>query len=92
MLRRLKFARLAANLTQADVAREMGVIRQTVSCWERGLNSPGLEEMAALCALYGVSADQIFYGQHSVRFTAHDLQQIVGRHSRDTSPNGDLMQ
>lgn len=81
MLRRLTFARRAAKLTQGDVAAEMAVSRQTVSSWERGATSPGIEELASLCALYGVSADQILYGQKSVRFGADDLRQIVVRHA-----------
>lgn len=36
----LKVARLAAGLTQADLAARLGVGHATVSAWEVGINNP----------------------------------------------------
>ncbi len=38
--KRLKAARLLADLEQAELAERIGVARQTVSNWERGLAEP----------------------------------------------------
>lgn len=81
MTGRLKRARCAAKLTQGDVAEEMGVTRQTVSSWERGTTSPSIENLAALCVIYGVSADLILYGENTVRFDASDLRALSRRHA-----------
>lgn len=60
--RRLFLAREQAKLTQAAVAKEMGVSRQMVSRWESGASSPTLEQFADLCALYGVTCYYVLRG------------------------------
>ena len=49
----LKCRRLAANLTQAELARKLDVRPQTVSKWENGACAPDAGYLAALCSLYG---------------------------------------
>ena len=51
----LKCRRLAANLTQAELARKLDVRPQTVSKWENGVCAPDAGYLAALCSLYGIS-------------------------------------
>lgn len=51
----LKSRRLAANLTQAELARKLNVRPQTVSKWENGVCAPDAGYLAALCSLYGIS-------------------------------------
>ena len=51
----LKCRRLAANLTQAELARKLDVRPQTVSKWENGVCAPDAGYLAALCGLYGIS-------------------------------------
>lgn len=74
---RLKLARRAAKLTQGDAAAEMGVTRQTVSSWERGETAPSVDALASLCAVYGVSSDQILFGNATVEFGASALLAIA---------------
>lgn len=76
---RLKLARRAAKLTQGDAAAEMGVTRQTVSSWERGETAPSVDALASLCAVYGVSSDQILFGNSTVEFDVGRLRAIVSR-------------
>lgn len=40
LAKRLRTARLLADLEQADIAERLGVARQTVSGWERGVSEP----------------------------------------------------
>ena len=41
LAKRLRAARIIADLDQAGIAERIGVSRQTVSNWERGLAEPG---------------------------------------------------
>lgn len=59
---RLRAARRAANLTQADVARQLGVHVMSVSQWERGVNTPEEARLAKLAELYGAEPASLRYG------------------------------
>ncbi|MNJ94612.1 HTH-type transcriptional regulator ImmR [compost metagenome] len=57
----LKEKRLAANLTQAEVAHKMGYSSpQFVSNWERGVSNPPVETLKELAKLYNASIDDIY--------------------------------
>ena len=56
---RLQFGRKRANLTQAEVARALGVTPQAVSQWERGEAEPANEKLLPLAKLYGVTVGRI---------------------------------
>ena len=58
----LKECRLAANMSQEQVAEQLFVTRQTVSGWETGRTQPDLETLGKLTALYGVGLDRVIYG------------------------------
>jgi transcriptional regulator with XRE-family HTH domain len=52
----IRRARQAAGLRQLDVARKVGVTRSAVSRWERGLDEPSPDRLAALTALLAPTA------------------------------------
>lgn len=56
---RLKEARLARSLTQAELAERLGVSRPLVSQWESGETTPGLGHLRELCLLLRVTADHL---------------------------------
>ena len=56
----LRALREAAGLTQADVARRIGVTRQTLIAIEQGKYSPTLELAFQLCRVFGVRIDDAF--------------------------------
>ncbi|MGT2929378.1 helix-turn-helix domain-containing protein [Streptococcus dentasini] len=58
----LKKARLAANLTQEEVAQKLFVTRQTVSRWEQDRNLPNVYALKDLSLLYQVDV-QYFFGE-----------------------------
>jgi transcriptional regulator with XRE-family HTH domain len=60
--RRLKEARQAAGLSQADLAGEFKVRRQLISAWECGRSNPTLDQWYRLPLMYGVSLDWLVYG------------------------------
>jgi putative transcriptional regulator len=57
-IRALRFA--AGEMTQADLARRIGVTRQTIIAIEQGRYSPSLEMAFQLARVFGVPLDQVF--------------------------------
>lgn len=53
-------ARVNAKLTQADVANEMHVCRQTVVNWESGRVIPKPAQLKMFCEICGISPNHIF--------------------------------
>ena len=56
---RLAGLRKDAGLSQEQLAEKAGVSRQTIFKWEAGLASPSMENILALCRIFGVSADEL---------------------------------
>lgn len=63
MAQQLVDRRKAAGLSQEALAAQLGVSRQAVSKWERSESSPDTDNLIALAALYGVSLDELLYGE-----------------------------
>lgn len=63
MAQRLVDRRKAAGLSQEALAAQLGVSRQAFSKWERSESSPDTDNLIALAALYGVSLDELLYGE-----------------------------
>ena len=85
MAQRLVDRRKAAGLSQEALAAQLGVSRQAVSKWERSESSPDTDNLIALAALYGVSLDELLYGEASN--DADDLED--GRADTETADVAD---
>lgn len=59
--RRLKDCRKSARLSQEAVAKDLSVLRQTVSAWECGKSMPSTEQWYELAPLLGQSLDYLVY-------------------------------
>ena len=57
---KLKSARIAKGLTQAELARAVGVSRQTINSLERGDYNPTLKLCRDICKLLEHSLDELF--------------------------------
>ncbi|SFK54713.1 transcriptional regulator, XRE family [Geodermatophilus ruber] len=57
-IRTLRFA--AGEMTQAELARRIGVTRQTVIAIEQGRYSPSLEMAFQIAAVFGVPLVEVF--------------------------------
>ena len=60
---RLATLRRQHGFTQEQLAQKLGVSRQAVSKWERTESSPDTDTLIALARLYGVTLDQLLYGE-----------------------------
>ena len=59
--RRLIALRKSKNLTQAELAREIGISRQMISYFESRAMNPTVEVLRKLADYFGVSADEFLY-------------------------------
>jgi len=57
-IRQLRFT--AQEMTQAELARRVGVTRQTVLAIEQGKYSPSLEVAFRIAAVFNVPLEQVF--------------------------------
>lgn len=65
---RLKIARLQAELTQAQLAKDVGVTRQTINLLENGRYNPTLKLCLAICHRLDSSLDQLFWEEPNCHF------------------------
>lgn len=54
MVTKLKTARISLGLTQAELAKSIGVSSDCVSRWERGRFPPALPDLIKWCAAVGL--------------------------------------
>ena len=63
------------RMTQEQLADQMGVSLQTISCIELGKKAIRPENLANLCVCLNVSADYILYGKRN----AEQMKEIVAK-------------
>jgi len=56
---KIKLLREGAGLTQADLARQMGLTRSSVNAWEMGLSVPSTQYVVELAKTFRVSTDYL---------------------------------
>lgn len=71
---RLADLRRERELSQEELAREIGVTRQAVSKWERGVIAPSTTNLIALGELYGVHLDELVHGEAPIREKAEEVK------------------
>ncbi|EHT7974978.1 helix-turn-helix transcriptional regulator [Staphylococcus pseudintermedius] len=57
---KVKFERVALSMTQKDLAKKVGVTRQTISLIEQGDYNPSLALCKKICFTLGKSLDELF--------------------------------
>ncbi len=55
----IKELRTERGLSQAALAKEIGVSQKAVDYWERGINEPKASYILALAEFFGVSSDEL---------------------------------
>lgn len=56
---KVKLLREKGGMTQADLARKLGVTRSGVNAWEMGITTPSTQYVVELSLLFGVSTDYL---------------------------------
>lgn len=56
---RIRETRERNGLTQAALAKRLGVTRSAVNSWEIGVSAPSVQYLIELCKLFNVSADYL---------------------------------
>ena len=64
----IKQARIKAGMTQAELAKKMGVTPQTVRQYERGLINPKIETIEKFATALGVDAKELGYYHYRIVF------------------------
>lgn len=58
---RLKAARAGLDLSQEDLAKQVGVSRQTISAIEKGDYNPTINLCISICRALGKTLDDLFW-------------------------------
>lgn len=58
---RMKAARAAADISQDELAKKIGVTRQTISAVENGDYNPTINLCIAICRALGKTLDELFW-------------------------------
>ena len=61
MKNRLKLLRVERDLTQADVAKSIGISRSTYSNIENGKSNPDFKTLVLLVSFFKIPANEIFF-------------------------------
>lgn len=93
---RIKALREQNSLTQAELARRLGVTRSCVNAWEMGISAPSTQYLVELVSMFNVSADYLLGLPNTLslsldRLTEDDIQMVYAlvtylrqKNSRDT--------
>lgn len=63
---KIKKLRVSNDLTQADVAKKLGITRSSVNAWEMGISVPSTMYLVELAHLFAVSTDYILGLEHEI--------------------------
>jgi transcriptional regulator with XRE-family HTH domain len=89
---RFKECRLAAGVTQQQAAAQLGRTPSAIQKWERGKNSPTMEDIRRLADAYHIEPVDFFKTDNLLMLTADEHQRVVidanvfvslGPHARD---------
>ncbi len=91
----IKTERLNKNLTQKELAEQLGVTQDSISLWEKGKRIPDTQYILSMCKIFEISADYFLgldddFGTRTVApikesYTAEERQLIDDY--RTLSPN-----
>ncbi len=74
---KLRSARRQAGMSQEQLAEKLGVSRQAVTKWESGAGIPEIENLMAICALFGLSLDGLLFDERAEKKPAGYLFESV---------------
>ncbi len=80
---RIKYLREQKGLTQADLAKQLGITRSSVNAWEMGISVPSTQYIVELSNIFKVSTDYLLGVERSASIsvaglTEKDVQYVQG--------------
>ena len=88
----LKAARVNANLTQAQAAKEIHIDRRTLQHYESGKHIPNWNVVRRIEEVYHMPADYIIFGPHSAKNEAKERSECPNPGETKTSSPHDTLQ
>ena len=73
----LKVLRKEKNLTQEQLAEQLGVSNRTVSRWETGSNMPDISLLTEIAEFYDVSIPELIYGERKSENMREDVKEVA---------------
>lgn len=83
---RLAELRKKNGYSQEGLAEKLGVSRQAISNWERAEALPDTENLISLATLYGISIDEVVYGDNSKAIEKPQLGKLKPTHTANMKP------
>lgn len=71
----LKTLRLREDMTQAQLARKLGLTKSVISAYETGLRFPSYDILIHIAKIYGVSTDYLLGLEHKQEIDLSGLSQ-----------------
>lgn len=78
----IKRLRVANNLSQVDLARELGVTKQCVSNWENDYIQPSISMLIKLAEFFKVTTDFLLDVESGIKIDATGLSDVEVAHIR----------
>lgn len=69
----IKNLRESRSLTQAELAKKLGVTRAAVNAWEMGISTPSTAYLVELADFFGVSVDYLLGQQRNAQLDISGL-------------------
>lgn len=73
----LKLLRKEKNLTQEQLAEQLGVSNRTVSRWENGNNMPDISLLSEIAEYYDVSIPELIYGERKSENMREEAKEVA---------------
>lgn len=73
----LKLIRKEKNLTQEQLAEQLGVSNRTVSRWENGNNMPDISLLSEIAEFYDVSIPELIYGERKSENMREEAKEVA---------------
>ena len=73
----LKRIRKDNNISQEQLAEELGVSRQAISKWESSVSYPEMDKIITICNKYNVKIDDLLYGNVKEIKSDNELKSIL---------------
>lgn len=93
--KRINELRKSSGMTQEELGKKLGVIKQTVSSWENDSSEPNHAATIALAKLFGVTTDYLLGAEGDAMGTEEKINEIaqrVGRNIRSIREQAGLSQ